>query len=248
MLRSLLVSLALFAVSFPALPLVPSAASEMEVADRARTKVVVLKTVRPTGRGAATGFLARPGVVVTAGHAVAEASAITAWINGVAYRARVLATHPEFDLAALAIESPELLLKPVELARESTALEPGEALVVLAGPSQPAGATGEPAERIPRPAVYRQRVLVKDTHGRLREALKMETSVVRGDSGSPVLRVRDGTVVGVLSSRELPDANGVSRSAFAVPVEAIHRWLGAAAPPRPVQAEEGFYLQRVAGD
>lgn len=210
-----------------------------EAADRARTKIVILKTVRAGAAGSATGFMAGPGLAVTAGHAVSRATAVTAWLNGVSYPARVSALHPSLDLAALRLRAPELQLKPLELAERSTDLLPGEELLILAGPSQGPNARGEPTTRVLIPATFRRRGEMRDPDGRVGTMLTLNATVERGDSGSPVIRVRDGKVVGVVSSRELPDAEGVSRTAYAVPVEALAIWL------RDVEADGEFYLFRL---
>lgn len=211
-----------------------------EAADRSRNKIVILKTARQETSGSATGFLARPGLTVTAGHAVSAATSITAWLNGVSYRAGVVASHPDYDLAMLRLRAPELQLKPVELAATSAEIKPDEELVVLAGPSQGPRAMGEPNERVLIPARFRARGPVRDPGGKLETMLTLDASVERGDSGSPVLRARDGAVVGVLSSRELPDAEGVSHTAYAVPVEVLRTWLDQVAPAD----DDEFYLFR----
>lgn len=208
-----------------------------DAADRVRTKVVVLKTARAGGGGAATGFLARPGLVLTVGHAVAEATSITAWVNGVSYHAAVAASHPELDLAALSLRAPGLLLKPVELSAARDLAE-GEALVILAGPSQAARATGDPAGRVVIPAAFRRPMTVRAPNGRLCRMLAMDARVERGDSGSPVVRVRDGTVLGMLTSRDLPATDGASHIAYALPLDSARAWLDATVPA----AGEEFYL------
>lgn len=213
-----------------------------EAADRSRTKIVILKTARATSRSSATGFLARPGLTVTAGHAVSPTATITAWLNGVSYRAGLVATHPDYDLAVLRLRAPELQLKPVALATGSAELKPGDELVVLAGPSQAPRATGEPNDRVLISARFRTRGPVRDPGGKVGQMLTLDASVERGDSGSPVLRARDGAVVGVLSSRELPDAEGISRTAYAVPVEALTSWLDHVSGP--AVPDDEFYLFR----
>jgi len=213
-----------------------------DAADRARTKIVILKTARTGAAGAATGFMARPGLAITAGHVVARANGITAWLNGVSYTARVQAVHPSYDLAILRLNSPELQLKPMPLASKSTDLTPREELFILAGPSQGPNAKGEPSERVLIPAAFRSRGEMRDPEGRLGTMLTIDASVQRGDSGSPLIRVSDGTVVGVLSSRELPDEDGVSRTAYAVPVETLGPWLDDVSNAK----DEEFYLFRLA--
>lgn len=224
---------------------VPGAQSRdaREAADRARTKIVILKTARPGSAGAATGFMARPGLAITAGHAVAQVTGITAWLNGVSYPARVQAVHPEYDLAILRLRSPELQLKPMSLAEQSVSLTPREELLILAGPSQGPAAKGEPNQRVLIPAAFRVRSRIRDPEGKVGTMLTLDANVERGDSGSPVIRVRDGAVVGVLSSRELPGEDGVSRTAYAVPVETVTPWLDGVAKPA---ADDDFYLFRLA--
>lgn len=212
-----------------------------EVLDRARTKVVVLKIRRSTGFSSGTGFLARSNLVLTAAHVVDGTGEATAWVNGVAYPAGVLERHPEHDLALLRLRTPELRLKPVELARGSGDLSPAEELMILAGPSQGPQANGEPAYRHPIAAAFSRRLALTDPTGRNNVLLSMRATVRKGDSGSPVLRVRDGQVVGVLSSREVPDAGGHSGFAYAVPVEAVHAWMDAALKR---ESEAEFYLFR----
>ena len=226
-----------------------------DVVERAQTKVVVLRTTRERLISDATGFLIGPRIVITAGHAVRSGGRATAWLNGVSYSTSLLATHPDHDFAALELQAPSLLLKPLELADTSTDLRSGESLVILAGAKQVGRGTGDPRQRVALPAVYQNRVTLRLSNGKPGTLLKMDASVERGDSGSPVIRVRDGQVVGVLSSRELPDANGVSHTAFAAPVETLRTWLATlspasvrdiAPPAAPRADDEEFYLERLA--
>jgi S1-C subfamily serine protease len=226
-----------------------------DVAERAQTKVVVLRTTRERLVNDATGFLVSPRLVITAGHAVRSGVRPTAWLNGVSYSTSLLAVHPDHDFAALELRAPSLLLKPLELADTSTDLRSGEALVILAGAKQVGRGTGDPRQRVALPAIYQDRVTLRLSNGKPGPLLKMDASVERGDSGSPVIRVRDGQVVGVLSSRELPDANGVSHTAFAAPVETLRAWLAGlsptsgqdlSAPIAPGTGGEEFYLERLA--
>lgn len=210
-------------------------------ADRARTKIVVLKMRQEAGQGSATGFLARPRLVVTAGHAVRNTGAVTAWLNGVAYGTTVLLVHPQYDLAVLGLRSPDLLLKPLELAPSAEDLAEGEPLMILAGPSQPPAAKGEPRDRVEIPASYRRRVGLRGNDGSLLRMLGLDASVRLGDSGSPVLRLHDGRAVGVLCSREAPGEGGVSRTAYAAPIEALNPWLDQAAE-RLRKLDGDFYL------
>ena len=219
--------------------------AEYDAADRVRTKVVILKISRENRVSSATGFVARPGLVLTAAHAVKEPGRIVVWVNGVKYAGRLLGAHPDHDLAALSLSAPELQLKPVELLAGTDVLQKDEPLIVLAGPSQGANVNGDPVNRVIIPARFRNRVRLRMPTGGVGPMLEMDGSVEKGDSGSPVIRVKDARVVGVLSSRELPDEAGVSRICYAVPVEAIQTWLNGM--KQPVNHDEDFYLKRAAG-
>jgi S1-C subfamily serine protease len=218
--------------------------SDRDAADRVRTKVVILKISRQDKVSSATGFLARPGIVLTAAHAVKELGRIVVWVNGVKYAGRLLGSHPAHDLAALSLSAPELQLKPAELLAAAEMLEKDEPLIVLAGPSQGSNVNGDPANRIIIPARFRNRVNQRMPDGTVGPMLELDGSVQKGDSGSPVIRVKDARVVGVLSSRELPDEAGISHVCYAVPVESIQSWLDSLKQPTD---DEDFYLKRAAG-
>lgn len=237
--------LAASALAVPAQQPAPAAPrSEREITDRARTKVVVLKMRKPGElSSSATGFVVAPRVVVTTSHAVVDSGAITVWLNGVSYAASVLSTQPEHDLALLSLRAPDLYLKPIELADNTDNLAAGSPLVIVAGPSQPRDAHGEPEDRVALPAKFGRRAVLRTPAGGVDTLLALSASVERGDSGSPVLRMSDGKVVGVLSSRELPADDGISHTAYAIPVETLKPWLDRTlTSPRP--STEEFYLFR----
>jgi S1-C subfamily serine protease len=218
----------------------PDIGRARQVADGARGKVVVVRAGAGTAVDAATGFVVGQRLVLTVGHAVAAASGVQAWVNGVRYRATVLAEHPDHDVAILGLRAPQLLLKPLQLARATTDLERLEKLVILSGDPQLARGKANPSEKVTILATFRQHLQMRDPDGRVGPMLALNASVERGDSGSPVLRLRDGSVIGLLSSRQAPGDDGISRSAYAVPVEAVHRWIDGA---RQIQRrQEEFYL------
>ena len=212
------------------------------VLDQLRTKVVVLKIRRPSGSTASgTGFVVAPGVVLTAGHVVPEDVGVTAWLNGVGYRADLVRKHPDLDVAVLRLSAPSLELKPVTLAGMRSALSPGEPLMIVTGPSQASGARGEPESREAVALNFKERRrLTADRPSS--EVLVLTGQVRLGDSGSPVVRVMEGTVIGLLSSREVPDASGQSHFAYVVPAESFAVWLRETltAPDR-----EEFYLKKL---
>ncbi|MFN3652488.1 MAG: S1 family peptidase [Armatimonadota bacterium] len=229
--------------TFPAARVDDPTSRAQAVVERVRTKIAVLKIKRPGTTASATGFLASPRLVVTAAHALDDAESFRVWMNGVAFRPQTVALHPEHDVASVRLAARELHLKPAELAATSSDLINGEELRIVAGPSQPRNADADPARRVIIPAQLAGRVELVGRAGARTSALALHASVNRGDSGSPVVRLRDGKVIGVLCSRELPDNTGVSRVAYAVPVELLQPWLARLEPRRGDQrADEEFYL------
>ena len=79
--------------------------------------------------------------------------------------------------------------------------------------------------------------------------LRLQAAAIPGDSGSPVLRLRDGAVVGIIRGRTNPDANGRSDTAWAVPIEAAHTLLARVRDPAPMKASptDRYYLDPFAG-
>jgi len=191
-------------------------------AELARAKVVVLKSRQPQRfgrRGSAMAFMAAPGLALTAAHAMHPDRETTAWLNGAAYSTRALAMNRSLDVAVIRIGAGRLLLKPIPLAADSHTLALGEQLLIVTGPAQGTNAHGEPSRRRLLPAIYRGRRLQKTVTGKREYHLYLGAQVIPGDSGSPVVRVRDGKVVGILVSRTLPDDGGPSMTAYAAPIE-----------------------------
>jgi S1-C subfamily serine protease len=221
-----------------------------DMVDRIRNKVIVVRTAHSDHHGFATGFLAAPGMVLTSAHAVSGLTTAVIWINGVAYSATVAAVHPDLDVALLRLRAPELLLKPVTLAESTRNLEPDEELVAVPGPAQPASTNTEPASRRARPLRFGSQITQRNAQGRPGPVLLLKGSTERGDSGSPVLRARDGVVVGIVVGRELEDADGMSHAAYAVPVDAFQAWLAsyareAAQTSADAPPPDDFYLSRL---
>ena len=191
-------------------------------ADLSRAKVVILKsreTKRFGRRGAATAFMAAPGLALTAAHAIHDERETLAWLNGASYRTRLLAVDRERDLAVLRIGTGRLLMKPLRLAETSAGLQLREELLVVAGPSQGPQAKGEPRDRKLIPATFGGHRLQRSAQGKRFYHLRLYTAVSKGDSGSPVVRVRDGKVVGILVTREEPEDGSPSAVAYAAPIE-----------------------------
>jgi S1-C subfamily serine protease len=79
--------------------------------------------------------------------------------------------------------------------------------------------------------------------------LRLQAAAIPGDSGSPVVRLRDGAVVGILRGRTSPDTSGRSDTAWAVPIEAAHALLARVRDPSPSEASppEKYYLEPLSG-
>lgn len=222
----------------------------VDAAERIRTKVVVVRTAQADHHGYATGFLAAPGLVLTSAPAVKGLTSAVAWINGVAYSATVAAVHPSSDVALLRLRAPELLLKPAVLAESTRGLSPEEELVVVTGPTQPASTDTEPMARRVRAVRFSSEITQRNAQGKPGPVLLLRGSTERGDSGSPVIRVRDGAVVGIVIGRELADSQGVSRAAYAVPADALSSWLAdfshaTVDTPSAAAPKDDFYLSRL---
>ncbi len=173
----------------PAEP-VPGAPDEETVAKARRS------TVRISGLGCiasqvGSGFVVRPGLVVTAAHVVAGLEVVDLELGGSQGEARVVAFDPVSDLAILATEAD--LPAGLPLGRAHA----GQELALLAYSEE-----GEEETRLV--SVIRPiRAVGKDIYGEPgdgRDALELEAGVMSGNSGAPLLD-GEGSVVGVLFSR-----------------------------------------------
>lgn len=217
-------------------------------ADRIRTRIVVLKTARGGAGGFATGFLASDRLAVTAAHAVDREGGVTGWLNGAPYAVSGVHPHPVEDVAVVALNTPNLLVKPAGMAQTASTLRRGELLYIVTGPSQEAGARAQPQNRRVLPARFsafvRPRAELRegaDEGARFR--LRLNVSVLPGDSGSPVLDGQ-GNVVAVLTSRAAP-VDGQSARAYAVPVDLVRSWVEQVRHDVH-QDDDRFYLLRAA--
>jgi S1-C subfamily serine protease len=207
-----------------ALGLLHPATPSADVLEQARPKVLLVHVRMGGTDRAGTGFIAGPGRVLTSEHVVRGARRITLWINEAPYAAEVLRADAERDLALLAVRDASLAIKPLPLA-DAGATRPGEPVLILG--CHPLLQRG----RIPR---VRQSVisgrferlgLVAGPLAAPEGAIELLASIERGDSGGPVIRVRDGAVIGIIRARNHAGADGRSRTAWAVPIEAARPLL-----------------------
>lgn len=147
-----------------------------------------------------SGFVTRPGFVVTNAHVVAGGDdVVVRGVSGSA-RARVILFDPDLDLAVLA--APELSAPPLPWADGAVERETAGATLGFPG--------GERA-LVAKPAAVRRRVSAvgRDIYGVdtvTREVLILADDVRRGDSGGPFV-TGDGAVAGVVFAAAVAEPN-----------------------------------------
>jgi S1-C subfamily serine protease len=201
-----------------------------------------------------TGFIAERGRVLTSAHVVRGAAAVTVWANGTPYRGRVAAVDAAHDLAALVLADASLELKPLDLAPDGRG-RPGDAVVILASRVQfapgPRGTRWARGVRVwPVEGSAWDYAWLQWADGPSDVGLRLLARAQPGDSGSPVLRLRDGAVVGILRGRMYPDGAGRSETAWAVPIEDARALLARSREPLPgaPAPRERYYLESLAGE
>ena len=219
----------------------PSARAAPEADDLvawATPKVVLVYVQTSAAPRWGTGFIAERGRIITNDHVVKEARAITVWANGAPYRAQVAAVDGPRDLAVLVVPGASLELKPLTLAPDGRD-PPGEAVMILASRVQ-LGMGRSSVQVSPVTGSSWGYTWLRWPGGLADFDLRLAAKALPGDSGSPVLRRRDGAVVGILRGRTSPDAAGDFETAWAVPIEAA-RALLARVPdqPEPAGPQEG---------
>ncbi|MBN2196633.1 MAG: trypsin-like peptidase domain-containing protein [Polyangiaceae bacterium] len=196
------------------------------LAARIKRSVVLLELADGAGEriGIGTGFVvSADGKVVTNHHVIAEAAEVTAVLGDgrrVVVRG-VLAMDEEHDLALLALEGTGYQPLVLDSAR---GLAVGDEVVVIGSPAGLAGSLstgvvsalrGEAAPNGPGAAADHPRAW----------ALQITAAISPGSSGSPVVTVRGGSVVGIAVGQRT-DGEGLN---FAVPADHARALVVAAA-------------------
>jgi serine protease Do len=156
-----------------------------------------------------SGFVVKPGVVVTAAHVVsATHSPLSVLVGARRYPARQLGSDEQQDLALLQVS---LEPAPAALALASSAARVGEWIVVLgnpfgAGTTATIGIVSAMPGAITSPASLAQRI-------------QINASVNPGNSGGPVVNMR-GEVIGVANAL-LPSGQGLGFAATAKAVREL---------------------------
>ena len=200
----------------PSQPPDPRLASAPAIRDAAASVVRVLGTACGIGVEG-TGWIARPGLVVTAAHVVAgEANTLIALESGARYVARVVAFDSRNDVAVLRVDG--LDAPPLRLVEPRA----GTAVAVLGYPEN--GPFTATPGRIGRTAI----VPSEDAYGRgpvLRAITALRGDVRHGDSGAPAVDADGAVETTVFAARR------GSRAGYGVPSTAVRRALDQAGAP-----------------
>jgi S1-C subfamily serine protease len=164
-----------------------------------------------------TGWVAKPGLVVTAAHVVAgEDDTLIALDSGARYRAVAVAFDARNDVAVLRVDG--LDSDPLPLVDP----RPGTAVAILGYPEN--GPLTATPGRIGRTAV----VPSQDAYGRgpvLRAITALRGRVRHGDSGAPAIDADGNVETTVFAARR------GSRAGYGVPTDAVRRALDSADDP-----------------
>ncbi len=164
-----------------------------------------------------SGWVARPGLVVTAAHVVAGQSSTTVELsNGNRYSARPVAFDSKNDVAALRVSG--LHARPLRL----VAPEPGTAVAIVGYPQN--GPLTVTPGRIGKTTAF----LTRDAYGRgpvLRTVTSLRGRVRHGNSGGPAVDSSGNVETTVFAARV------GSSGGYGVPEGPVARALGSAAGP-----------------
>ncbi len=175
--------------------------------------VVMIKVFSPTGSAIGSGFVYdTQGHIVTNHHVVRGGTSFrVVFIDGSMYKATVVGTDVDSDLAVLRIENPPPGLKPLKLGNSSQ-LKIGEVVVAIGNPLGLEGTltTGVVSQK--------GRLLPTSRGFSIPGVIQTDAAINPGNSGGPLLNLR-GEVVGVNTAIE-PSAVGIG---YAVPSSIVAR-------------------------
>jgi len=197
--------------------------------------LVNINTRLPKAVGAGTGIvLDATGVVVTNNHVIAGATAISATDpnNGRTYRADVVGTDPDHDIALMRLRDATAL--PVAVLGDSDNVQVGDHVEAMGNAG---GRGGAPTVTTGEVIALDRSVVARDDYQhsshRLRGMIEVDASVQPGDSGGPL--VGTAGVIGM-------DTAASDQSGFAIPINTVmatvHRLAGdpTDSAPRPDRA------------
>lgn len=194
--------------------------SAQDVIARVKRSVVLILALRPGEIGSGTGFVVGPGRIATCNHVVAEGGQLLVFVDGSRREARVVQADPTTDLAIL--ECGGTLPPPLPLA-DSGQVRDGDEIAVT---GYPVVAKLIELEYDPAPSTTRGTVSARRRRevrpGAYVEEIQIDAAINPGNSGGPVYSTRDGSVVGVASSK-LVEEHGMG---FAIASGVLQRLVG----------------------
>ncbi|WP_107838368.1 S1C family serine protease [Metasolibacillus meyeri] len=194
--------------SIPAIEFIKVSAklSQQENIQQYKKAVVEISSENSKGTGFA---ISADGYIMTNEHVIDDALALTVVFpdNGL-YKARVIASNPEVDLAILKVET-EVELPYLPLADAFQANK--QHVYVIGNPLYFTGIANE--------GVVLEPLQLKDWQ---EQVIMLQAPIYKGNSGSPVL-TEDGQVVGVVFATTKHDEHG--RIGLFIPIELVHREL-----------------------
>jgi S1-C subfamily serine protease len=194
----------------------PMDAILIELYNKTRESVVLIRSTVPDGVGQGSGFIFDvSGHIVTNFHVVEDALSVTVtFIDGTIFDAEIIGTDPYSDVAVIRIDAPISILKPLPLG-DSSKLKVGESVVAIGNPyglantltSGIISATGRQMDSAGNYPIV--------------DVIQMDAAINPGNSGGPLMNLK-GEVVGINTAIPSETSRGIG---FAVPSNTIVREL-----------------------
>ena len=199
-----------------------------EVSAAINPGVVDIETQMTGGTGAGTGMiLSADGLVLTNNHVVegARAIVVTVTTTGESYRASIVGTDPDEDVAVVQIEGASDLT-PIPMG-DSESVAVGDRIAAIGNAG---GAGGTPNIAAGRVTALGQQITATAEDGSdaqtLQDMIQVSANVVPGDSGGP-LADDSGKVVGMTTAASVANGTGRLRSfggtstdvGYAIPID-----------------------------
>lgn len=167
-------------------------------------------------QGTGTGFVwDKQGRIVTNYHVVHEANTLTVTFqDGTQYKAQLVGTAPDYDLAVLKVAAPADKLSPVTIGNSRT-LEVGQPVYAIGNPfgldtTLSAGIVSALG-----------RTITSMTESKINDVIQTDAAINPGNSGGPLL-ASDGRLIGV-NTAILSPSGAYAGIGFAVPAATVSR-------------------------